>query len=76
MTRANLIDRFKNHIKIDGKNHVAYADATLVEVFINSHIANNTLIMAAFKILAVSLKARGAFKIVACFLHQKFVCRI
>ena len=24
-------------------NHVAYADATLVEVFINSHIENNTL---------------------------------
>ena len=37
------MNRFKNHINIDGKNHVAYVDATLVEVFINIRIENNTL---------------------------------
>ena len=35
------MNRFKNHINIDGKNHVAYVDATLV--FINIRIENNTL---------------------------------
>ena len=38
-----IINRFKNHnqsINIGGKNHVAYADDALVEVFINSHIVN------------------------------------
>ena len=45
VTRADFINRFKNHINIGGKNYVAYADAALVEVFINSHIENNTLIM-------------------------------
>ena len=32
-----LLTDFKNHINIGGKNHVAYADAELVEVFINRH---------------------------------------
>ena len=40
--------RFKNQINIDGKNHLAYADAAVVEVFINGHIVNNTLIMICF----------------------------
>ena len=40
MTRADFINRFKNHINIDENNHVANAE---VEVFINSHIVNNTL---------------------------------
>ena len=48
MTRADFIIRFKNHINIGGKNHVAYADAALVEVFINSHIVSNTLTMKCF----------------------------
>ena len=48
MTRADFIYRFKNHINIDGKNHVAYADSALVEVFFNSHIVNNTVIMKCF----------------------------
>ena len=38
---------FKNHINIDENNHVANADIE-VEVFINSHIVNNTLIMKWF----------------------------
>ena len=37
MTRADFIIRLKNHINIGGKNRVAYADAALEEVFINSH---------------------------------------
>ena len=45
MTRADFIYRFKNHIKIGVKNHVA--DAALVEVFF-SHIVNNTVIMKCF----------------------------
>ena len=45
MTRADFINRFKNHINIDENNHVANAE---VEVFINSHIVNNTLIMKWF----------------------------
>ena len=40
MTRADFMNRFKNLINIDGKNLVAYVDATLVEVFINIHIEN------------------------------------
>ena len=46
MTKADFINRFKNHnqsINIGGKNHVAYADDALVEVFINSHIVNNSV---------------------------------
>ena len=49
MTSADFINRFKNHnqsINIGGKNHVA--DAALVEVFFNSHIVNNTVIMKCF----------------------------
>ena len=46
MTRADFIYRFKNHINIGGKNHVA--DAALVKVFFNSHIVNNTVIMKCF----------------------------
>ena len=45
VTRADFINRFKNHINIGGKNYVAYADVALVELFINSYIENNTLIM-------------------------------
>ena len=45
MTIAYLINRFKNHINIGGKNQLAFADAALVVVFMNSHIVNNTLIM-------------------------------
>ena len=37
MTRADFINRLKNHIDISGKNHVAYSDDALVEVFISSH---------------------------------------
>ena len=48
MTRADFIYKFKNHINIGGKNHVAYADAALVEVFFNSHIVKNTVIMTCF----------------------------
>ena len=44
MTRADFINRFKNHINIDGNNHVANAGVE-VEVFINSYIVNNTLIL-------------------------------
>ena len=40
MTTAVLVDRFKKHINIDGKNHVAYVDAALVNVFINRYIVN------------------------------------
>ena len=47
MTRADFINRLKNHINIDENNHVANADIE-VEVFINSHIVNNTLIMKCF----------------------------
>ena len=47
MTRADFIDRFKNHINIDGNNHVGNAGVE-VEMFINSHIVNNTLIMKWF----------------------------
>ena len=42
MTRADFINIFKNHINIGEMNHVAYEDATLVQVFTNSHIVNNT----------------------------------
>ena len=45
MTRSDFINRFKNNINIDGKNQVASADATLVDLFINSHIVNNTLLL-------------------------------
>ena len=55
MTRTDFINRFKNHINIDGNNHVAYAAATLVEVFINSHIVINTLIMKWFISIWVEL---------------------
>ena len=47
MTRADFINRFKNHVNIDENNHVANADVE-VEVFINSHIVNNTFIMKLF----------------------------
>ena len=47
MTRADFINRFKNHINIEGNNHVAYADVK-VEVFINSYIVNNTQIIKWF----------------------------
>ena len=47
MTRADFINRLKNRINIDGNNYVAYAGVE-VEVFINSHIVNNTLIMKWF----------------------------
>ena len=40
MTRAEFINRFKNQINIGGKIYVAYADAALVEAFINSHTVN------------------------------------
>ena len=36
MTRTAFVERFKNHINISEKNHVAYADATFVEVCINT----------------------------------------
>ena len=46
MTRAAFIDRFFFiNINIVGKNFAAHA---IVEVFINSHIVNNTLIMKCF----------------------------
>ena len=48
MTTADFINRFKNYININGKIHVVYADATFVEVLINSHIVNNTLNMKWF----------------------------
>ena len=45
MTRADFINRFKNHVNVGGMNHVAYEDAVLVNVFINSHIVNNTFVL-------------------------------
>ena len=48
MVRLELISfRFKNHINIEENNHVANADVE-VDVFINSHIVNNTLIIKWF----------------------------
>ena len=46
LSRADFINSFKNHTDIGRKNCGAFADATLVEVvevFINSHIVNNTI---------------------------------
>ena len=53
MTRSDFINRFKNNINIDGKNQVASADATLVDLFINSHIVNNTLFMIWFTCILI-----------------------
>ena len=51
MTRPNFINRFKNHIKIGGKNHVAHADAAVIEMFINSNFVNNTLIIKCLTLI-------------------------
>ena len=48
MIRADFINKFKNDINVGGQNYIAHADAALVEVFINSHIVNNMLIMKCF----------------------------
>ena len=48
MTTADVINIFKNYININGKIYVVYAESTFVEVFINSHIVNNTLNMKWF----------------------------
>ena len=62
MTKADLINMFKNHINMGRKNHVAYAGAALVEVFIDSHIVNNTFIMKCF-ILVCSIETLSMGKI-------------
>ena len=59
MTKAYLINRFKNHINIGGKKQVAYADAAFVVVFMNSHIVNTTLIMECV-ILICSIETLSA----------------
>ena len=41
-----------------------------VLIFVTAIVNTNTGIWAAFKIVAARLAARGAFKIVACFLHN------
>ena len=52
VTRADFNNRFKNHINIGARNYLAYnADEALVEVFINSNIVNNTLIMKCFNLI-------------------------
>ena len=48
MTGDDRINILKKHFNIGGKNHVAYADAALVKVFINRYTLNNTLIMKCF----------------------------
>ena len=55
MIRADFINKFKNDINVGGQNYIAHADGALVEVFINSHIVNNMLIMKCF-ILICSVK--------------------
>lgn len=44
------INKCKIHINIDGKNYAAYADDVLVELYINSHIVNNKLVMKCFSL--------------------------
>ena len=59
MTKAYLINRFKNHINIGGKKQVAYADAAFVVVFMNSHFVNTALIMECV-ILICSIETLSA----------------
>ena len=58
LSRADFINSFKNHTDIGRKNCGAFADATLVEVvevFINSHIVNNTLICNSWNTAEITL---------------------
>ena len=50
--------RLKNPINFGGKNYATYADAASVEMFINSHIVNFTLIMKRL-ILMCSVESLG-----------------
>ena len=54
MTRAVFMNRLKKHINIGGTNHVAYAEAALIKVFINTHIENDTLIINCFILIRTS----------------------
>ena len=68
--RPLSLSHFRNSGDINPKHIISITESVLLDAFRKAR--------AASKIVAASLAARGAFKIVACFLYkviQKFVCR-